>query len=174
MRPSLLLVLPILASAACGTGSTSPQERAAVEPAAPVVQPAEAAQTPPPAEGMVNLHTLAGTGLKFNGVYDNVRGDIHYYMRFFERGNVVLIAGWQKPGDPVDLRSFLRQDAQSGENNLHNTPVEQRNDSLFFTTMAPRGAITYAGVVDGDTLRFLKHSMVTRKRSVVNYHFIPD
>jgi len=117
---------------------------------------------------------LEGTGLKFHGVYDAPSGNLHYYMRFFERGNVALVAGQQKPDDPVDLRSFLTQDAKSGTNNVHNVPVTRRNDSLFFTTMATRGAISYAGVVNGDSLRFLKRSEVTGKQAVVVYGFVPD
>ncbi len=126
-----------------------------------------------PAEGMVHLHSLEGAGLRFDGVYTYTSGGIHYYMRFFPRGNVALIAGRSEENGQLDLRSLLKEDAQSGVNNLHNVPVTQRNDSLFFTTMAPRGAITYAGVAEGDTVRFLKHSKVTHKEAVLAYGFEP-
>src|SRR5690606_7472523 len=145
MRSTFPLFLLVALAACTNNGqpasqpSTAPVERPAPEPAA-------APQPPPPGPGQVVLHSLVGSGLKFNGVYDaHDNGDLHYFMRFFERGNVALIAGRQRPDDPTDLRTFLTEDAQSGKNNLHNVPVEQRGDSLYFTTMATRGAILYAG-----------------------------
>lgn len=141
---------------------------------APATQAERDTSPAPGASDVVNLHTLKAASLKFNGVYESTTGDIHYYMRFFERGNVALIAGKEQADDPMALRNFLTQDVKSGLNNVHNVPVTLRNDSLFFTTMATRGEITYAGVADGDTLRFLKHSKVTAKKAVVSYHFIPD
>jgi len=190
---NLLPLATLLVWAACGNPGTRP----ATEPDAPPqtersnldgawtdaelgTESAAAAQaesdtsTAPVASNMVNLQSLEGSSLKFNGVYENTSGDLHYYMRFFERGNVALIAGREQPEDSITLRRFLTQDVKSGLNNAHNVPVTLRNDSLFFTTMAPRGEITYAGVADGDTLRFLKHSKVTAKKAVVSYHFIPD
>lgn len=156
-----------------GHGTPAPEAPVQVAPMPSTPLP----QAPNPAEDSnhVVLRSLAGSGLKFTGVYDShADGDLHYYMRFFERGNVALVAGRQKPGDAVDLRSYLTEDAKSGQNNLHNVPVEWRGDSIFFSTMALRGAITYAGTVHGDTLRFLKHSKVTGKKAVVDYVFIPD
>lgn len=170
----LLPLFAVFLFTAC-TNDTPPENTLPVveqEPSAPV---AEDPPVPEPAPAnLVELHTLAGSGLKFNGVYDSPTGNIHYFMRFFERGNVALVAGQQKDGDRVDLRTYLTENVKSGENNVHNAPVIQRNDSLFFSTMATRGAITYAGVVDGDSLRFIKHSKATGKRAVVTYGFIPD
>lgn len=145
------------------------------EPATQERHVADTARSVPatPEEGMVHLHSLENSGLRFDGVYTHISGGIYYYMRFFPRGNVVLIAGRKEDNGQLDLRSLLREDAQSGVNNLHNVPVVQRNDSLFFTTMAPRGAITYAGVAEGDTVRFLKHSRVTHKQAVLAYGFEP-
>lgn len=140
----------------------------------PEAPPAPAEVAPAEAADYVELHSLTGSGLKFNGVYHSAEGPIQYFMRFFERGNVVLVAGQQKPDDPVDLKSLLTEDAKSGRNSVHNTPVTQRNDSLFFTTMATRGAIIYAGVVEGDSVRFLKHSRATGKQAIVSYRFLPD
>lgn len=127
-----------------------------------------------PRADTVHLRSLLGTGLKFNGVYDHNEGNIHYFMRFFQRGNVVLIAGRQPADGSMDLRTLLKEDAQGGTGSLHNAPVTFRNDSLYFTTMANRGAITYAGAVHGDSLRFIKHSRATGKRAVISYGFIPD
>ncbi|MCB0773590.1 MAG: hypothetical protein KDB93_09460 [Flavobacteriales bacterium] len=173
IRASIILIsVGLIALAAC-TGNNPDGTPAPVGQADTLAQPA-----PPPApaaaEGMVQLHSLAGSGLKFNGTYGHRAGGIQYYMRFHERGNVVLIAGRQEPGDTVDLRSFLGQNAKSGENNVHNAPVTWRNDSLFFTTMATRGAITYAGAVEGDSVRFLKESKITGKKARIAYGFIPD
>ncbi len=168
----LLPLFAVLLFAAC-SNDTKP-ENAAPQPEQVAPAPDVEAPPAPAAANSVELHTLAGSGLKFNGVYDSPTGNIHYFMRFFERGNVTLVAGQQKDGDRVDLRTYLTENVKSGENNVHNTPVVQRNDSLFFSTMATRGAITYAGVVDGDSLRFIKHSKATGKRAVVTYGFIPD
>lgn len=170
---NLLPLAALLVWAACGNPGTPEATPTAIEPA-PAAQPESDTSTMPAASNMVNLHSLEGSSLKFNGVYESTMGDLHYYMRFFERGNVALIAGREQPEDSISLRSFLTQDVKSGLNNVHNVPVTLRNDSLFFTTMASRGEITYAGVADGDTLRFLKHSKVTAKKAVVSYHFIPD
>lgn len=177
------VLLPFLTAGmvACSNGNQNTAQTE-VQPAAPAPTAAAAPEkitsavpvTAPAANRLV-LHSLTGSGLKFNGVYDsNTNGDIHYFIRFFERGSAVLVAGRQRPDDELDLRTLLKIDAKSGENNIHNVPVEQRGDSLFFTTMAIRGAIIYSGIVAGDSLRFLKHSKATGKRAVVNYGFIPD
>lgn len=175
MRRGVLLPLLILLFS-CGPAGTpqdpgragEPEISGSVPPSEPAV--AHAADT----TTMVQLRSLGGSGLRFNGVYDHTEGSIHYYMRFFERGNVVLVAGRSPSAGSPDLRSLLTQDAQGGTSNLHNVPVERRGDSLFFTTMAPRGAITYAGTVHGDSVRFLKHSRVTGKQAELAYHFIAD
>lgn len=173
--PFLLSLLASFTFAAC----TNEDATVTGAPAQPAEEPAPARPAPAteaavPDSGAVHLHSLAGSGLKFHGVYDMANGNIHYFMRFFERGNVALVAGRQEPEDPNDLRTLLTEDVQSGTNNIHNVPVTRQGDSLHFATMANRGAITYAGVVDGDTLRFVKYSKATGKRGVVNYVYIPD
>ena len=172
MRNSLLL-LAIFTFAACSNEETAPDQSTLTT---PVTAPSEPADVPAkPDSGGVQLHSLEGSGLKFHGVYDSpTSGNVHYFMRFFERGNVALVAGRQEPNDPTDLRSLLTENVQSGKNNIHNVPVTRRGDSLFFSTMAIRGAINYAGVLDGDSLRFLKHSKATGKKAVVSYGFLPD
>ena len=174
-NPFLLFVLASFTFAACtgddATVTEQPAQPVEVEtPAAPIVSDSIA----PPDTGSVHLHSLAGSGLKFQGVYDMPSGNVHYFMRFFERGNVALVAGRQEPDDPTDLRSLLTENVQSGKNNIHNVPVTRTGDSLFFSTMANRGAITYSGVVDGDTLRFVKYSKATGKKGVANYGYVPD
>lgn len=172
------ILIAALALASCSQPESTPLPAPSQE--QPTAQPEAAVQVPDTAQpavanGQVVLRSLGGSGLKFNGVYDSHgAGDIHYIMRFFERGNVALVAGRQRTGDRVDLRDLLKQDAKSGKDNLHNVPVERRGDSLFFTTMATRGEILYSGVVAGDSIRFLKHSRVTGKKAVVSYGFVPD
>lgn len=122
----------------------------------------------------IKLVPLSHTGLRFNGVYHTSVGSIQYYMRFFERGNVALVVGPETANDTIRIASYLTENVQSGWNNVHNVPVTLRNDSLLFRTMALNGAITYAGVVDGDSVRFLKASEVNGKRAIVAYGFEPD
>lgn len=124
----------------------------------------------------LELRSLQGSRLRFDGVYDHAASkDLHYFMRFFDRGNVALVAGVQKPGDPPALQELLTPNAQSGTNNVHNVPVRLDRDSIFFSTMAAKGAITYAGTyVGSDTLRFLKVSEVNGKQATVDYAFRPD
>ncbi|MGV9012468.1 MAG: hypothetical protein ACOH13_07735 [Flavobacteriales bacterium] len=125
---------------------------------------------------VIQLQPLRDSRLRFDGVYDQeASGNLHYYMRFFERGNVALVAGVQKPDDPGSLQDLLTPNAQSGANNVHNVPVTLRGDSILFSTMTAKGAITYAGIfLGGDTLRFLKASDVTGKKAVLDYAFRPD
>lgn len=146
MRPSILIPI-LLLGVACGQqpATHGPAQQTDTTPAVPQAPAAAATGNAPPAPGLIELHTLRGSNLRFDGVYGHAVGNIQYFMRFFGRGNVALIAGRQEPTDPVDLRGFLTQDARSGVNQVHNVPVTSRNDSLFFTTMALRGAITYAG-----------------------------
>lgn len=169
-------LITTLALAACSqpeNATTPPTGQTPTQPVPETVAPDTASPIAP--AGSVVLRSLAGSGLRFNGVYDShTEGDIHYVMRFFERGNVALVAGRQRTGDRVDLRDLLKENAKSGKDNLHNVPVERRGDSLFFTTMATRGEIQYAGVAKGDSLHFLKHSRVTGKKAVVSYGFVPD
>ncbi len=178
MRIAAALFLAGLLTCCSGPGGNPAPAPTADTNAAPHVSPATPAGDTAAAtklDDSVSLHSLQGSGLKFNGVYDsNTNGDIHYVMRFFERGNVALVAGRQQAGDKVDLRDLLTMDAVSGKNNLHNVPVERRGDSLFFSTMANRGAITYAGKLNADSLRFIKYSKATGKRAVVSYGFVPD
>ena len=130
----------------------------------------------PDTSSTVNLVPLTGSGLKYNGVYHYRVDNIHYVMRFFERGNVALVVGNESDTAKHSIREYLTENVQSGWNNVHNTLVLRHNDSLLFQTMALKGAITYAGVVyaDGDSARFLKESKVNGKKAIVEYGFSPD
>lgn len=162
MRTFLHLLLATALLTAC-TGAPEPA------PAPPAPAPA-AADT----AGTVRLTPLSGSGLRFDGVYHTNSSNLHYYMRFFERGNVALVAGHQSPTDTIHLAALLSENVQSGWNNVHNVPVTLRNDSILFQTMSVNGAITYAGKLDGDTVRFLKASRINGKRAIVAYGFEPD
>ncbi len=130
----------------------------------------------PDTSSAVHMVPLTGSGLKYDGVYHYKTGDINYYMRFFERGNVALVVGNESDTARRSIREYLTENVQSGWNNVHNTLVERRNDSLLFRTMAFKGAITYAGAVyaAGDSVRFLKASEVNGKKAIVEYGFVPD
>ena len=175
LTPLLLATITFAACSGEPTPEQQPTRPSLSQPSQVEVPTDTDAATVAPDSGMVTLHSLTGSGLKFHGVYDApTPGNVHYFIRFFERGNAALVAGRQEPSDPVDLRSLLIPNAQSGSNNVHNVPVTRRGDSLFFSTMANRGAITYSGVVDGDSLRFLKQSKATGKSGMVVYGFVPD
>ena len=173
LKPVLLFLFAASVSA-CGSSTSTDADHTA-EPT-DVTGDSSANEVATDTSTSLQLQPLHGSGLRFDGVYDQqAAGDLHYFMRFFERGNVALVAGVQKPDDPVKIQDLLTVNAQSGTNNLHNVPVTVRGDSILFSTMTPKGAITYAGTLaDGDTLRFLKASMVTGKKAVLNYAFHPD
>lgn len=171
MRHALAL-LPVLFLSACV------DKPAAVlpNPVADTVQ-----QVTPPPEGTpgedatgVPLTPLTGTGLKFGGVYAYTIGDLHYYMRFFERGSAAFVGGTEKY--PGQLAALLTIDVRSGWNQVHNCPVDQRNDSLFIRSVGLKGVITYAGDVraNGDSVRFLRHSEINGMNQIMRYGFIPD
>ncbi len=117
---------------------------------------------------------LTGTGLKFGGAYRCSVGDLHYYMRFFERGSAAFVGGTEKYDG--QLASMLTIDVKSGWNQVHNCPVTQRNDSLFIRSVGMKGVITYAGDVraQGDSVRFLRHSEINGSNQIMRYVFVPD
>ena len=176
---AVVILASILALASCATPATEPElpkEAAPVAPRAPTPEDTASNLAVQPADGALRLQPLTGSGLRFDGVYDHqASATLHYFMRFFPRGNVALVAGGQRADDPVRLSDQLTVNAQSGVNNIHNVPVTWRGDSILFSTMASRGAITYAGtVLPGDTLRFLKVSRINGKQAIVKYAFRPD
>lgn len=154
----------------------APVEAAPTVAAGADVPPTDASTVVQQGDSTIVLHSLAGSGLRFDGYYDDQASpSLHYLMRFFPRGNVALIAGGQKTGDPMKLSDQLTENAKSGVNNLHNVPVTMRGDSIFFNTMASKGIISYAGtVLPGDSLRFLKVSRITGKQAIVEFAFRPD
>ena len=123
---------------------------------------------------VVHLVPLTGTGIKFDGAYRCSVGDLRYYMRFFERGSAAFVGGTEK----VDgqLAGLLTIDVKSGWNQVHNCPVERRNDSLFIRSVGLKGVITYAGDVraNGDSVRFLRHSEINGSNQIMRYVFVPD
>lgn len=177
-RKPVHLVALVATLAACGSPQTGPSAQQEGNSTAAGETRAATTDTISPLDpaGVIELQPLHGSRLRFDGVYDNAASrDLHYFMRFFERGNVALVAGVQKPGDPQMLQDLLTLNAQSGTNNVHNVPVTLRGDSIFFSTMASKGAITYAGTfVGSDTLRFLKASAVNGKQAIVDYAFRPE
>lgn len=162
-RSLLLAALLAVGTTACVSDGHTPVP-APPAPAAPIDTNTTVALTP-----------LDIDGLRYDGVYLWVDGSLHYYMRFFQRGTVALVAGPDPKNDTIpSIRTYLTEDVQSGWNSVHNTTVVQRNDSLFFRTMASKGAITYACVLQRDTLVALKESQVNGRRAILRYHFEAD
>lgn len=165
MRHLLPLLITLLA-AACVDGGAGRSDAPAADTSAPAA--------PVDTANMVRLVPLTGSGLRYNGVYHYADGNIHYYMRFFERGSAVFVGGMEK--EPGNLAALLTINAPSGWNQVHNCPVVQRNDSLFIRSVGIKGVINYLGEVraDGDSVRFLKASEITGTRIIAPYKFIPD
>lgn len=120
--------------------------------------------------------SLEGSWLRFDGVYQSEMDQMTYYMRFYPEGNVTLIGG-NETGMATSLKNMMAQDSPPGINNIHNTMVELKGDSLIFSTKAMKGLIDYKGVrVSGDnnTLRFLKHSRINGRKAILDYAFVAD
>jgi len=160
------LVLGVLFGAAC---VDRPAEVPASRIDAPVDTPVVQAEDPD-----VRLVPLTGSGLRFDGVYRFDLGNIHYYMRFFERGSAAFVGGSER--NDGELADLLTIDVQSGWNSIHNCPVEQRNDSLFIRSVGLKGVINYSGEVhaNGDSVRFLRASEINGVRQIFRYAFVPD
>lgn len=165
VRASVGALLMLLLSMAACTNGGDPGSAADRDPGA---QPA--------AEIKPALTSLANTSLRFNGVYHNAQGRHHYFLRFFPEGNVVLINGPDTSSGQSLLRGLLKADTPNDPvQGIHNVPVEQRNDSLFFVTRPMRGEIDYSGVViQGDSVRFLRYSHINGKRFLYTYAFEAD
>lgn len=119
---------------------------------------------------------LKGTWVRFNGVYKTVFDKKAQYLRFYPEGNVTSVLG-SSVQDPSSLKSLMKQDIPNGENMIKNTMVTLEGDSLFFTTKGMKGLIDYRGArVDGDanSLRFLKHSLITGRKGFFEFTFEAD
>ncbi|MBL0043605.1 MAG: hypothetical protein IPP33_04045 [Flavobacteriales bacterium] len=151
-------------------GCTEPAEKAVPE-LKPLVISDTTMEVDPSAIVLVPLTT---SGVKFDGVYHYSSGNLKYYMRFFERGNAAFVGGTEKYQG--QLAEMLTIDVRSGWNQVHNCPVDQRNDSLFIRSMSIKGAINYAGEVraNGDSLSLLRSSEINGTRMRFNYVFLPD
>jgi hypothetical protein len=173
---SPLLALGLLAACtdpATDNGSTEGKDTTTVQ----VTPQDRVTPTEPPVSDGITLVPITGSGIRTDGWYYYSTGKgtdgLKYYMRFFERGNVALVGGPEKQHG--ELGKMLSENVQSGWNQVHNTPVILRNDSIIFRTMSIKGAINYAGVLyaNGDSLRFLKSSEVNGQRMIVEYGFEP-
>jgi hypothetical protein len=161
-------LLPALLAASCA-------DQPADVPPPPVVE-AVPDTTNPPREPALDIHLspLTGSGLRFDGAYRASVGDLRYYMRFFERGSAAFVGGTEKYDG--QLAGLLTIDVKSGWNQVHNCPVERRNDSLFIRSVGMKGVITYGGDVraNGDSVRFLRHSEINGSNQIMRYAFVPD
>ena len=171
------LLIPVLLSASCVDAPVQvpppPVADTAVV-AAPIGMPFEVPATSGELAGDLQLQPLTGTGLKFDGAYRCTIGDLQYYMRFFERGSAAFVGGTEKY--PGQLASMLTIDVKSGWNQVHNCPVEQRNDSLFIRSVGMKGVINYLGEVraNGDSVRLLRASEINGSRQIMRYAFMSD
>ena len=170
------LLLPVLVCASCVDTPVDvpPPPAADTSIVTPVEVPIGTPGVSGELTGEVQLTPLTGTGLKFDGAYKCTVGDLQYFMRFFERGSAAFIGGTEKY--PGQLASMLTIDVKSGWNQVHNCPVEQRNDSLFIRSVGMKGVINYLGNVraDGDSVRFLRASEINGSRQIMGYVFVPD
>jgi hypothetical protein len=175
MRSAHLLLLVLVCASCVDTPVDIPPPSAADT---SIVSPVETPIGTPIASdemtGEAQLTPLTGTGLKFDGAYRCTIGDLQYYMRFFERGSAVFVGGTEKY--PGQLASLLTIDVKSGWNQVHNCPVQQRNDSLFIRSVGMKGVINYLGTVraSGDSVRFLRASEINGIRQIMGYAFVPD
>ena len=116
---------------------------------------------------------LDGSLVRTDGVYAARTKGLVYFMKFFPKGNAVIVGGPKKSEEL--LHSLLKEDAVQGESNVHNVPVTLRNDSILFVTKAMKGEIEYRGeLLTGDSIMFLKHSHINGKKAFVTYSFEPN
>ncbi len=161
--PLHFFVLPLLV--ACGGHSAT---------SVPTTETKDTLVAVPDTNTAMKLMPLTGSGVRFDGVYFYADHNLHYYMRFFERGSAAFVGGTEnKQGE---LATMLTVDVPSGWNQVHNCPVVQHNDSLFIHSVGIKGAINYLGDVraNGDSVRFLKASEITGTRVIAAYSFVPD
>ncbi len=117
--------------------------------------------------------------LRFDGTYKmtDAGGKNAQYMRFYPEGNVTLITGAETPGG-IDLRGFMAQDTpNNGPNEVRNSLIEVRGDSLLFTTKSMKGEIDYKGTISAagkNKLSFLKHSRINGRKGRFEYTFVAD
>lgn len=117
---------------------------------------------------------LKDLGIRFDGYYREEVGKVVYLIRFFPEGNVVLANATHDIEEqlPPLLVNDAAGDPRTG---YYNVPVSIRGDSLFFTTRATRGELSYRGrVLDASRVRFLRHSHINGARHLKEYIFYPD
>jgi hypothetical protein len=109
-----------------------------------------------------------------DGAYLARLDSVEYWMRYFQDGHVVLLAGREGPG--LHLPDLLVRSAVSNPSiGLHNLPVQRRGMELQFAAQVENGEIRYRGTeIACDTLHFLKESGITGKRATLRYAFVPQ
>lgn len=172
-------LIPVLLTASCVDAPVEvpivpPVDTSVGAPIEPLLTPTDTTAISGLITGEPQLMPLTGTGLKFDGAYRCTIGDLQYYMRFFERGSAAFVGGTERY--PGQLAAYLTIDVKSGWNQVHNCPVQQRNDSLFIRSVGMKGVINYLGEVraNGDSVRFLRASEINGIRQIMRYAFVPD
>lgn len=115
-----------------------------------------------------------GLGMRYDGHYRCVRGNIRYLIRFYPEGRAVLVNGTKDV--EAQLPGFLTRETQGNPSmGLYNVMVDVRDDSLFFTTRPMKGEISYKGrLMEPQTLRMHRHSHITGVDYDMTYVFVQD
>lgn len=119
-------------------------------------------------------NSILDLGLRFDGYYREVRGEVRYLIRFFPTGRAVLVNGTKDL--EAELPKFLQPQTQGNPAmGLYNVPVEIRGDSMFFMTRPEKGEISYRGkVMNASTVRFHRYSHINGGSQDMEYIFYPD
>ncbi len=115
-----------------------------------------------------------GLGIRFNGYYREETQGVVYLIRFFPKGNAVLINGTSDVGG--QLHTMLTPNAPGDPvRGWYNVPVTVREDSIFFRTYPEKGEISYRGNVPSTSVvRLLRHSHINGTQAIKEYLFQPD
>lgn len=153
MKP-LLFILSLLAFASCSSPTQEDGQQADVP--APIMGP------------------FRGLPLRFDGYYRTDQGDVIRLIRFFERGNAVLINGTSDM--EKELPAFLVANTKGNPSmGLHNVPVNVVGDSLHFTVHPEKGELDFHGkAMSGSLVRFYRYSHINGNRTMLEYIFYPD
>ena len=115
-----------------------------------------------------------GLGLRYDGYYRAERGSVLYLIRFFTKGNAVLINGVRDM--EKELPAFLIPTTQGNPAmGLYNIQVNVKGDSLLFDTHPEKGVISYRGkVMSTSMVHFHRQSHINGKEYDMDYVFHAD
>lgn len=155
----VLIIGAIMLFASCNNEEQRSQQVAVPEPATDQARPKD---------------KLQQLGIRYDGHYREQVQDVVYLIRFFPKGNAVLINGMADVAK--ELPAYLKADA-TGDPVMgwYNVPVTVAGDSIYFKTHPEKGEISYRGNVPSTSMvRLLRHSHINGTRSIKEYIFQPD